>query len=54
VVTHGDMGDKKVPFGHIGFDNRVKKYPFSVKTAAENVAMNHGMAEVAKVREEAE
>lgn len=44
------MGDKKVPFGHQGFDGRVKKYPFSVKTAAENVAMNQGMADVAKVR----
>ncbi len=43
------MGDKKVPFGHAGFDARIKKYPFKYRTAAENVAMNHGMADVAKV-----
>ncbi len=43
------MGDGKVPFGHQGFNERVKQYPFSVRGAAENVAMSQGMRDVAKV-----
>jgi len=46
-----NMGDKKVAFGHDGFHDRVKQYPFFSRSAAENVAMNHGYAskDVAKI-----
>lgn len=44
-----DMGDGKVPFGHQGFDGRMRQYPFRARSAAENVAMNYGVADVAKV-----
>eukprot|EP00483_Globobulimina_turgida_P001941 UN01943 len=44
-----DMSDGKVPFGHDGFNERVKKYPFRALTAAENVAMSNGLSNVAKV-----
>lgn len=43
------MGDGKVLFGHQGFDDRVRQYPFRSKSAAENVAMNQGVAEIARV-----
>ncbi len=43
------MGDGKVPFSHVGFDNRVKQYPFSYRAAAENLAMNYGVSDVARV-----
>jgi len=44
-----DMGDGKVPFGHAGFDQRVRQYPMSYRSAAENVAMSSGLPEVARV-----
>jgi uncharacterized protein YkwD len=44
-----DMGDGKVPFGHAGFDKRVKAYPFQSSSAAENVAMNSGSSNIAQV-----
>ena len=43
------MGKEKVPFGHDGFDDRMKECPFSFVSFAENVAMNSGHAEVARV-----
>ena len=43
------MGKEKVPFGHDGFQERMKEYPFSFSSFAENVAMNGGYSEVAKV-----
>ena len=42
------MGEGRVPIGHQGFNDRVKKYPFHSMSAAENVAMNQGISEVAK------
>jgi len=50
AVQHSkNMGDGKVPFGHAGFNERVRQYPFHAISAAENVAMNYGMSTVAKV-----
>ena len=43
------MAEKKVPFGHQGFQQRMRAIPFRINSAAENVAMNQGMADVAKV-----
>ncbi|KAF2075869.1 hypothetical protein CYY_002805 [Polysphondylium violaceum] len=48
-VEHSkNMADGKVPFGHDGFDDRIKRYPFQFTNAAENVAMNNSDATVAK------
>ena len=45
-----DMGSGKVPFGHQGFNNRFRSFPFPfTRGGAENVAMNAGLADVAKV-----
>lgn len=44
-VHSKNMGDGKVAFGHDGFNNRVKKYPFRPLSAAENVAMNQGISQ---------
>ena len=49
LTNFEDMGDGKVPFGHDGFDDRVKQYPFHANGAAENVAMNSGISEIARV-----
>lgn len=43
------MAAGKVPFGHDGFAGRTAKFPFGYSQAAENVAMNHGVGDVAKV-----
>lgn len=48
-VHSKNMSDGKVPFGHQGFDARVKAYPFNARSAAENVAMSRGLSNVAKV-----
>jgi len=48
-VEHSkNMADGKVGFGHDGFDDRIKRYPFPFTNAAENVAMNNCDATVAK------
>eukprot|EP01083_Nonionella_stella_P241629 843634_1 len=44
-----NMSEGKVPFGHDGFNDRVKQYPFRAMAAAENVAMSNGLSNVAKV-----
>jgi len=38
----------QVSFGHDGFHGRCERFPFTYHTAAENVAMNAGTADVAK------
>ena len=45
------MGDKKVPFAHVGFNNRCKEMPFSKSGAGENLAYigNVSKNEIAKV-----
>jgi len=43
-----DMGDKKVPFGHQGFNDRVKQFPFRTRSFAENVAWNSGHGDPAR------
>ena len=42
------MGEKKVPFGHDGFQQRMREVPFAVCSIAENVGMNYGMADAAQ------
>ena len=40
--THSkNMGDKKVPFGHKGFNERIRQFPFHFSLACENVFMCH-------------
>ncbi|KAH3766650.1 cysteine-rich secretory family protein [Pelomyxa schiedti] len=49
-VQHSkNMAEKRVPFGHQGFEDRTKQFGFPYRSAAENVAMNHGFSDVAKV-----
>ena len=36
------MADGKVPFGHDGFNERMRKVPFYVRSFSENVAYNYG------------
>lgn len=50
-VHSKNMADKKVPFGHDGFNDRIRQYPFLSQSAAENVATNHGYSanQVAKI-----
>merc|ERR1712228_39319 len=48
-VHSKNMSDGSVPFGHQGFNERVKQYPFRAMSAAENVAMSQGLSNVAKV-----
>eukprot|EP00743_Colponemidia_sp_Colp-15_P011498 GILK01012847.1.p1 GENE.GILK01012847.1~~GILK01012847.1.p1 ORF type:complete len:559 (-),score=114.46 GILK01012847.1:108-1784(-) len=43
------MAEGVVPFGHDGFNQRVASFPFPVRSAAENVAMNQGLGAVAEV-----
>jgi len=49
AVHSKDMGERRVPFGHDGFKERMKKYPLSTSAGGENVAMNKGMHDVARV-----
>ena len=44
-----DMGDKRVKFGHDGFNARMRAMPFEITSFAENVAMSSGMRDVAGV-----
>ncbi|KYQ96792.1 hypothetical protein DLAC_04092 [Tieghemostelium lacteum] len=44
-----DMAECKVPFGHQGFNDRVKQYPFYSSGAAENVAYNNCESSAAQV-----
>ena len=39
-----------MPFDHVGFKERVAKYPFRSRSAAENLAMSSGMSNPAKYR----
>ena len=48
-VHSKNMSEGKVPFGHHGFNDRVKQYPFRPLSAAENVAMSNGLRNVASV-----
>jgi uncharacterized protein YkwD len=48
-VHSKNMGDGTVPFGHDGFNERVAQFPVPHRSAAENVAMNNGTSEVARV-----
>ena len=43
------MGDRRVAFGHDGFRGRMAAVTFPIISFAENVAMNHGMRDVAKM-----
>ena len=40
-----NMGDRKVDFGHHGFDDRIRQFPFSYSLACENVYMCSGYRE---------
>eukprot|EP01116_Phalansterium_solitarium_P011921 TRINITY_DN27793_c0_g1_i1.p1 TRINITY_DN27793_c0_g1~~TRINITY_DN27793_c0_g1_i1.p1 ORF type:complete len:428 (+),score=63.04 TRINITY_DN27793_c0_g1_i1:212-1495(+) len=44
-----DMGDFRVPFSHDGFDSRVRQYPMWHSAAAENLALNAGSSDPARV-----
>ena len=45
-LTHSkNMGERKVPFGHKGFDERIKQFPFYFSLACENVFMCQGYGE---------
>eukprot|EP01132_Coremiostelium_polycephalum_P010220 gene10220-12534_t len=45
-----NMAEGKEPFGHGGFDYRVRRFPFfSTRASGENVAMSSGSAEVAEI-----
>eukprot|EP01015_Nassula_variabilis_P015631 TRINITY_DN2335_c0_g1_i1.p1 TRINITY_DN2335_c0_g1~~TRINITY_DN2335_c0_g1_i1.p1 ORF type:complete len:481 (+),score=51.51 TRINITY_DN2335_c0_g1_i1:67-1509(+) len=43
-----NMGDRKVPFGHHGFDERCKQVKFPFQSMRENVAYMVGYSDVAK------
>ena len=44
--THSkNMGDKKVPFGHKGFNERIRQFPFHYTLACENVFMCKGYSQ---------
>lgn len=43
------MADGKVPIGHDGFNDRMKKVPFFVRSFAENVAFNYNMGDPVEV-----
>merc|ERR1719483_438933 len=49
LVHSRDMGEGRVPFSHQGFHERVKQFPHRSVSSAENVAMSHGLSDVAKV-----
>jgi uncharacterized protein YkwD len=42
------MASGAMPFSHDGFDQRVRAYPVPYRSAGENLALNKGVAEVAK------
>ena len=45
-LTHSkNMGDRKVPFGHKGFNERIKNFPFNFSLACENVFMCQGYSQ---------
>lgn len=45
-LTHSkNMGNNKVPFGHKGFDDRLRQFPFSYNLACENVFMCTGYSD---------
>ena len=44
-VHSENMGKKKVPFGHDGFNDRIKKFRFYYSFAAENVFMCNGYSQ---------
>jgi len=44
AVHSKNMAEHTVPFGHEGFNERVRRYPFEAISAAENVAMNKGFS----------
>ena len=45
-LTHSkNMGEGKVPFGHKGFNERIKQFPFYYSLACENVFMCQGYSE---------
>jgi hypothetical protein len=48
-VHSKDMGEGRMPFAHDGFSERVQKYPFPSRSAAENLAMSGGLSDPAKV-----
>eukprot|EP00484_Ammonia_sp_Unknown_P027153 CAMPEP_0197047308 /NCGR_PEP_ID=MMETSP1384-20130603/22829_1 /TAXON_ID=29189 /ORGANISM="Ammonia sp." /LENGTH=567 /DNA_ID=CAMNT_0042479213 /DNA_START=72 /DNA_END=1775 /DNA_ORIENTATION=- len=48
-VHSKNMSDGTVPFGHEGFHERVRQYPFRALSAAENVAMSKGLSNPARV-----
>jgi len=43
-----NMAEHKVPFGHDGFNERMKQFPMNYHSAAENVAMSRGIDDVAR------
>ena len=45
-----NMASGKVPFGHQGFDKRAASIPFKHGLVSENVAMNSGNGDAAKVK----
>jgi hypothetical protein len=38
-----DMGDRKVPFDHVGFDQRCREMPFGKSGAGENLSYIGGV-----------
>lgn len=44
-----EMASGTMPFSHEGFDARVKAFPVAHQRAAENLALNQGVADVARV-----
>ena len=48
ALTHSkNMGEKKVPFSHEGFDERINLFPFYFSMACENVFTGFGYREYA-------
>jgi uncharacterized protein YkwD len=44
-----NMAEGKVPIGHDGFQERMRKVPFFVRSFAENVAYNHNCGDPVEV-----
>ncbi len=44
-----NMASKKVAFGHAGFEERVKKFPFQYTKVAENVFMGNHQKNIAQI-----
>eukprot|EP01016_Furgasonia_blochmanni_P040768 TRINITY_DN5225_c0_g1_i1.p2 TRINITY_DN5225_c0_g1~~TRINITY_DN5225_c0_g1_i1.p2 ORF type:complete len:219 (+),score=52.14 TRINITY_DN5225_c0_g1_i1:94-657(+) len=49
MVHSKNMADRKVPFGHQGFNDRFRQVKFGKKSMCENVAYMNGYSDVAKV-----